>query len=125
MLLMAAIAYRVLPPMLTMSGQDSVGTSVIPEGFADVAAIALALGMVAMAIWMFIRAMTMDDTSAEMKTYNRDVAVDQATSGIHQRLRYCDSDHQVFDPVSGQCCVAEEHYIHQMVYSIAHTEMTS
>lgn len=125
MLLGAAIAYRVVPPMLTMSGQNSIGTSVIPEGFADIAAIALALVMVAMAIWTFFRALSMGDNSAEMKVYNRDAAVDQASSGIHQRLRYCDSDHLVFDPVSGQSCVGEEHYIHQLAYSIAHTEMTS
>jgi hypothetical protein len=121
----AAVIYRVIPTMLTMFGEDTNGSILIPQFYADAAGIGLALAVVVMGLSMMYRAMTMSDDSPQMQAYNRDKALDQARLGIHQRLRYCDSDHQVFDPVSGQGCVAEEHYIHNMVYSIANAEMSS
>lgn len=125
MLMMAAVTYSCLPAALSMLSEGSENAQTISQGFMDIAAIGIASTMVMMALFMFYSSITMDKESEDMKTFNRDVAQDQARLVVHERLRYCDSDHQVFDPVTGKGCVAEGHNIHQMIYSIANAEMSS
>lgn len=125
MLFLAAMTYRGLPAVLSMLGEGNEGSQEISQGFMDVAAIGISATMVIMALFMFYSALTMDNESEDIKIFNRDLAQDRARLAVHERLRYCESDHQVFDPVTGKGCVAEEHYIHHMVSSIASAEMSS
>lgn len=53
------------------------------------------------------------------EAYLKEVEVDKAAAEIHARLRYCEVDHIVYDPVTKESAHAEADPIHQMVRRIA------
>lgn len=53
------------------------------------------------------------------EAYLKEVETDKKAAEIHARLRYCEVDHIVYDPVTKESAHAEAEPIHQMVRRIA------
>ena len=121
----ALVAYQVVPGLLSSltppSGAPAApDAGTIQQAMGNLMDVVAPVGVIGAAVMViFMIASSKGRYRQAESTYQADTLRWEGKKRVYDRLRYCEMDHQVFDPLTGRTCTASQNDILAMIDSLA------